>query len=107
MLTIPRISVDDVFQDITKGADVILLDVRTLPEYQKEHIKNSIHLPIDEISDTVASVVPENNKKIYVYCLSGSRSDMAVSIMQTLGYKNLFSMTHGLLEWRAKKYPLV
>ena len=53
------------------------------------------------------SHVVNKSKTIYVYCLSGSRSNVAVETMVQLGYKKVFSMTSGLLMWRSKKYPLV
>ncbi len=54
----------------------------------------------------ILSVISDKNKLIYVYCLSGSRSDVVVNIMKQSDYMNVFSMTSGLLMWRFKKYQL-
>lgn len=104
---VPQISPEKVKTASDSKQDVIILDVRTTGEYAKSHIENSINLPIDEVSNKITSVIPDKNKTIYVYCLSGSRSVHAVDSMQKLGYKNVYDMPHGLLAWRINKFPLV
>lgn len=103
---IPQISVDEVYKAIIKKTDVILLDVRTPGEYSKGKIEGSINIPIDTINDQIFTVIPDKNKKVYVYCLSGSRSEIVVETLQKIGYMNVFNMTNGILMWRSKKYPL-
>jgi rhodanese-related sulfurtransferase len=104
---IPQISADEVHEAINKKADIVLLDVRTLGDYKKGRIEGSINIPVDEIQNKGGSLLPDKEKNIYVYCLSGSRSDYAASALIQMGYVNVFSMTSGLLMWRAKKYSLL
>ena len=103
----PQISADEVQKMINEKADFILLDVRTPGEYSREKIEGSINIPVDTIANQIIAAVPDKNKTIYTYCLSGSRSNVAVDSMIQLGYTSVFSMTSGLLMWRSKKYPLV
>lgn len=103
----PQITADEVYKAISDKMDIILLDVRTPAEYSKGKIEGSINIPVDTVSSEVASILPDKNKTVYAYCLSGSRSDIAVNAMIQLGYTHVFSMTSGLLMWRSKKYPLV
>jgi rhodanese-related sulfurtransferase len=105
--TTPKISADEVNQAILNREEIILLDVRTPGEYQRERIAESINIPIDEIAEKVEGTIPDKDKTIYIYCLSGARSDMATDIMMQRGYKKVFSMTNGLLMWRAKQLALV
>lgn len=87
--------------DFLKGADInegvqewqsspnaILLDVRTTGEYQKGHIQGSINIPLNELNQVNARI-PDQDKMIFVHCLSGSRSSQAVSCLKQLGYKNV------------------
>lgn len=104
---IPQITADEVQKAVAEKKDFIVIDVRTPEEYSKGIIEGSLNIPIDKITGEITSAIPDKNKKIYVYCLSGSRSDIAVQIMIQLGYTNTFSMTSGLLMWRFKKYPLI
>jgi len=99
-------SLDDVKEAIEEKEPLIFLDVRTLEEYAKGHIANSIHVPVDDISKKITSAIPEKNKKVVVYCLSGSRSMFAVQEMMKMGYTQVFTLTSGLLGWRAQQHPL-
>lgn len=105
--TIKQISADEVKSSIVEGKDVVILDVRTKEECKRGHIKNSINVPVDELEMHIEASIPNKLSTVYVYCLSGSRSNVAVNIMSQLGYNAAFSMTNGLLMWRSKKFELV
>lgn len=102
----PQIDTRDVYKKIQAKEDFVLLDVRTPDEYSRQRIANSINLPVDQVQSQIETVVPDKNKTVYVYCLSGSRSIAAVSIMKQLGYKNVYDMISGLMAWRVYKLPL-
>jgi rhodanese-related sulfurtransferase len=103
---VPQISADDVKQALDRNQDVLILDVRTPGEFAKNRIKGAINIPVDQIENKIQSVIPDKNKKTYVYCLSASRSVHAVNAMTKFGYTDVYNLTSGLLAWRAKQYPL-
>lgn len=103
---VPQIDAKDVYEQIKKGSDAVIIDVRTAGEVEKGKIKESIHIPLDQIEDLIQDKVPNKEKTLYVYCLSGNRSAQAVSILKQKGYKKVFSMKSGLLSWRAHNFPL-
>lgn len=102
-----QVSVEEVFLAIQEKKEIILLDVRTKEEFSRGKIEGSINIPVDEISNNITSIIPDKSKTIYVYCLSGSRSDIAAEKMEKLGFSQCFSMKNGLLMWRSQKYPLI
>jgi rhodanese-related sulfurtransferase len=104
---VPTVSTEDVEQAITNKENVQILDVRTPGEYARKRIEGSINLPVDDVENRISDVIKNKNQKIYAYCLSGSRSAVAVDVMTKLGYTNIFSMKNGLLGWRVKKFPEV
>jgi rhodanese-related sulfurtransferase len=104
---LPQVTAEDVKKALDEKEQCILLDVRTPAEYQRGKIEGSINVPVDMVEDEILSVIPDKSAKIYVYCLSGSRSIAAVFAMIKLGYTNVFDMSHGLLAWRAKYFPVV
>lgn len=104
---VPTITVEEVKKAIDEQQHFLLLDVRTPEEYARGKIKNSINLPVDKISAKIEQLIPNKKQTIYVYCLSGSRSNLAVATMAKLSYQNVFSMISGLLAWRAKQYPIL
>ena len=63
--------------------EVIILDVRTKSEYDEEHIKDAINIPLDEINK---EIMLNKDKVILVYCRSGNRSKTAATKLIDLGY---------------------
>ncbi len=100
-----KVSVEELKRSLGEHENAIHLDVRTPGEYEKGKLGGSINLPVQEVGDRIEQVVPDKNKKIYVYCLSGSRSAIAVEELKDKGYINVFDVEVGLLTWSTKKYP--
>ena len=101
------ISAQEVKKAIDNKENYILLDVRTPQEFSRGKIEGAINVPVDDVPQKIERVIPDKNAIIYVYCLSASRSPIAVEMMQELGYKKAFNMEHGLMAWRIYKYPMV
>ena len=70
----------------------ILIDVRTVAEYNEGHLDKSINLTVDTLSTTVEALVKDKNTKIIVYCRSGNRSAPAADTLINLGYKNVYDL---------------
>ena len=62
--------------------EYIIIDVRTKQEYNQEHLKGAINIPYDELDDTI-----DKNKILFVYCKSGTRSQIAFETLTNLGYE--------------------
>lgn len=77
----------------------ILLDVRTVEEYNDGHIEGAINLPLDEIEEKAISTLPNLNQPIFVYCRSGNRSKTASQQLVELGYTNIIEMG-GIIDWK-------
>lgn len=103
----PQVDAADVKKAIDAKEKFILLDVRTPEEYAKTKIAGSINVPLDQVGQKIPQAIPDKNAKIYVYCLSGARSEAAAQVMTKLGYTNIHNMTSGILAWRSYGYPLV
>ena len=101
-----EIEAQEVFDNIQKSKDTVIVDVRTPHEYSRGFIAGSINIPVSELVEKIEREVPDKTETIYVYCLSGSRSTTAVAVMSKMGYANVFSMKSGLLAWRMNQLPL-
>lgn len=82
--------------DSEKG--IILLDVRTMEEYQAGHIKDSMLIPVDTLKQEAEKQLKDKKITIFVYCRSGNRSTTAAKILVDLGYKNVYNLG-GITEW--------
>jgi rhodanese-related sulfurtransferase len=99
----------NVAEKIKNGEDIVLLDVRTLEEYEEVHLENALLLPVQELSaNSLAGIgLGENmkDKEIIIYCRSGARSKTAYDIMKSLGYTNIKSSAGGMIHWEEDNYP--
>ncbi|SNY99906.1 HesA/MoeB/ThiF family protein [Flagellimonas pacifica] len=68
------------FQSIRESGDKItLIDVRTIKEFNDNHLKEALNIPLNELSQ---KPIDEINKVIYVICQSGQRSKKAAKQLQ-------------------------
>lgn len=101
----PQKDSESVKRALDANEQVILLDVRTPGEHSRGRIPNSINIPLDKLTLTVSQKIPDTTKTLYVYCLSGSRSVIAVDQLLKMGYTNVFEIKSGLLSWRNQGFP--
>ena len=69
--------------------NISLLDVRTINEYKRGHIEDAILIPVDYLSKNLGMLKEVKNKKILVYCRTGSRSISASRILAKHGFTPL------------------
>ena len=75
-------------KDFAADPGALLLDVRSAQEYRGGHIPGSKNLPLQSL-DEILSIAENKDIPLYVYCLSGARSQHAVGRLQELGYENV------------------
>lgn len=71
------------YKELMENNPYIIVDVRTEDEYNSGHIVDAINIPVDKLND---STDLGKDKLIFVYCLSGGRSQQAYQILTSLGY---------------------
>lgn len=82
-----------VAQEFVNSDKAILIDVRTLEEYEEGHIEDAINMPLDTINkETLKNVTNSKIDNIIVYCKSGARSKEAAIKMLELGYTNVYDL---------------
>ena len=79
----------------------VLLDVRTQEEFEAGHIAGAVLLPYDEIALKAATVLPDKEKEIVLYCRSGRRSAIAKKALVELGYKDVEDFG-GINRWKGE-----
>ncbi len=66
----------------------VILDVRTKSEYAGGHIKNSVNIPVDQLSNNL-SKFKDKDAPIITCCASGMRSASAKGILKSNGFTNV------------------
>ena len=72
------------------ASDVFIIDVRTPEEFSNGHLEESINYEWQEIALKIRDI--DKNKKIYLYCRSGNRSQKATNILVDLGYNDVINL---------------
>jgi len=73
------------------GDESVIIDVRTLEEWNAGHLATAQHLQLDLVAESVETVVADKGQQVYLYCRSGNRSGQAKIIMDSLGYTNVIN----------------
>lgn len=85
--------------DSDEQKDYMLLDVRTPQEFRNGHIPGAVLLDIydPEFKNKIEKL--DKDKTYYVICRSGNRSGMACQVMHDMGFKDLYNLEGGMLDW--------
>jgi len=75
-------------QALRNGA--VIIDVRTVHEYDQGRIKGSLNIPLDRISASIERIKGLNKPVIFV-CNSGNRSGSALRAVKQNGLKEVYN----------------
>jgi rhodanese-related sulfurtransferase len=103
---IQEVTVDDVKRSGDKGEDFLLVDTREDSEWAAGHAAGSIHLGKGVIERDIEQQVPDNSKKLVLYCGGGFRSALAADALQKMGYTNVYSLAGGWRAWNQAQMPV-
>ena len=94
-------------QDNTRNPNFIILDVRTLQEFNEGHIANAVHFDYyaPDFRDRLDAL--DKEKTYLVYCRSGNRSRQTMSAMQDLEFTTVYNMLEGIIASTSAEYPVV
>jgi rhodanese-related sulfurtransferase len=80
-------------KELMTNPDLILIDVRRMEEVQQTGIiEGAIHIPLEEFIARKAEWPTDKTAKIVVYCGSGLRSTIAMTILWSYGYSDVHSL---------------
>ncbi len=97
-----EISPAQAYSKFQQGA--FILDVRSQEEWDQFHVKGSLLIPLDQLSDRLSELPLDQD--ILVVCLSGHRSQSGTFLLLQAGFTRVFCLSGGLQAWRDAGYPL-
>jgi rhodanese-related sulfurtransferase len=84
---------------IKTTTDAQIIDVRTPEEYIDGHIEGALNINVQDQKFAEQISKLDKTKTVYIYCRSGSRSQMAASQMKTLGFKSIIDLKGGYMNY--------
>lgn len=82
----------------------IVIDVRSLEEYQAGHIPGAVNRPIEKLEIYEEALRAYDH--VYVNCFSGGRSGMACARLAQSGLKDVRNVEGGMMLWKRAGYPV-
>jgi len=96
-----QITMDEAVAMMKEEKNYIILDVRTVAEFDERHIPGAINVPNETIGTDTIPELPDKGQLILVYCRSGNRSKQASEKLVKLGYTNIVEFG-GIIDWPGK-----
>ena len=96
----PLITAAELKTALASAEPPALLDVRTLSEFERSHVRGAIPIPVDELRFELESV--PRDRRIAVYCRSGYRAHLALRILKGHGFPDVVNVTGGYLSLLAE-----
>jgi rhodanese-related sulfurtransferase len=82
----------------------VVLDVRTVREWQEKRIEGSCHIPLHHLEERLADV--PRDREVVVHCASGYRSSIAASLLERHGFTQITDLVGGFAAWEASQLAI-
>ncbi|HEX7499214.1 MAG TPA: FAD-dependent oxidoreductase [Polyangia bacterium] len=89
----PLVSAADLKAELATPKPPLVLDVRTLGEYEASHLAGAMHLPVDDLRFELDRL--PKDRRIVVHCRSGFRAHLAIRILKQHGFADVANVTGG------------
>ncbi|ARK21928.1 hypothetical protein CSV69_07090 [Sporosarcina sp. P26b] len=86
--------------DQLQHPDAVLLDVREEAEYAFAHIPGALSIPLGQLDERMSYF--SKDKKLFVVCRTGNRSDMACQKLVAKGFEDVTNVIPGMSKWNGE-----
>ncbi len=95
-------------QQIMKNdKQLVILDVRTVEEFEQGHIPNAVNIPHKELEARLAELSGAKNTQVVIYCRSGRRAEVARQELEKSGFNQLDHLSGDFNEWSSNNLPII
>jgi rhodanese-related sulfurtransferase/peroxiredoxin len=81
--------------------DYRMIDVRTIPEFEADHVPNSLHLPLDELNQRHAEL--GDLERLIFICQAGGRAYNAAEFVTSIGGLDISVVEGGMSGWNGPR----
>ena len=104
------IDADGLNTALIEDPEMVVIDVRTAGELEEKGVIDTgeaalVHIALEEFIAQMENW-PAKDAHIVVYCGSGHRSTMAMTVLWSYGYSNVSSLKGGFGGWAEAEYPV-
>jgi adenylyltransferase/sulfurtransferase len=102
---VPELSVRDLHAAFSREEPLVLLDVRTPPEWAIAQLPHARTMPLEDLDGRLAELDP--SMRIVCFCQTGVRSAMAARMLRDAGFSDVASLHGGIDAWSVEIDPSV
>ena len=84
------------------GGNMLVVDLRKAKDFADGHIKGAVNIKLSELLDYIKANDIKAFDKVAMVCYSGQTASYAASVLQILGYNNVYAMKWGMSAWNKK-----
>ncbi len=88
------------YKDSITNKKVQLIDVRTPDEFKDGHIEYAKNIDFYATDFTAEFNKLDKDQPVYIYCRSGSRSRQAGNKLTEMGFKEIYDLKGGILNYK-------
>jgi|SRR5256714_4349810 rhodanese-related sulfurtransferase len=97
-----NITVEELKQKMDKGEKINLIDCREPHEYAEANLGGKL-VPLGKIqSMQIEDIEDLKDEEVIIHCRSGHRSMLACMVLDSMGFKDTYNVTGGILDWQQK-----
>lgn len=101
-----RMSAGELDRLITSGNAPVIVDVRSVYEYRKGHIRGAIHMPFWRSFFLADELSAPRNRPVIVYCQHGPRAGIGKFALKLAGYADVRYLDGHMSGWETAGLPL-
>jgi hydroxyacylglutathione hydrolase len=102
---LPQAYIEETKDQLARGDDFVLLDVRSREEYEERHLPGAVHLYVGELPSRLDEL--PRGRPITTFCGSGWRAIIAASILEQSGFTNVSNSLGSMAACLATGCPIV
>lgn len=88
--------------------EAVVIDLRSLDEYQRGHILGSVHILPNEIKNhNLGKIESHKDKAVVLVDINGVSAPASADLLAKQGFERVFVMKEGISAWAAASLPLV
>jgi rhodanese-related sulfurtransferase len=101
------ISQADLADRIGANSAPLILDVRTVSEFDSGHIPGAVNIPHTELLRRIGELEANGDQEVVVYCERGGRAKAAEAALREAGFSTVRHLEGDMSAWRESPHPCV
>ena len=103
---VPTTTVPQILEELKQGRSLILLDARSLEQYEAGHIPKARRVGFDDFGPEKVWML-DREAEIIVYCTVSRKSEAVAAYLQDMGFKRVRNLYGSVIEWVNYRQPLI